>query len=316
MSVPKPFPRRALVAGAGGFLGGAIVRGLTDAGWNVRGLVRSAPGARRVEDAGGFPVSGDVLDPASVELASRGCELIVHVAAANPYGPDGISGAERVRAEGARNLLRGASHAGVRRLVLGSGYWVYADQPGTITERSPLDPRGESLVNWHAEEAASDPANRGSVEVVVVRPGMVYGNGSWFRSVYDSIRAGSYRYIDEGTNAWSFVALEDAGTGFACVSEQGVAGEVYNLVDGEPVTWKSFGDLVADHLSRRHPESLPFADAAVAYGEDVAHHLHARRACSAEKIRALGWKPRHANVRAGLTALWPSLADSNERVTE
>jgi nucleoside-diphosphate-sugar epimerase len=184
--------------------------------------------------------------------------------------------------------------------VVGSGYWVYADQPGTISEASPLDPRGESRINFDTESAALDPSLRGSTEVVVVRPGMVYANGSWCRAVVDAIMNGRYSYVGDGSNAWSFVSLEDAGSGFARVAEAGRSGEVYNLVDGRPAPWREFGNWVAERLGQGAPPSMARDAATAQLGPDVAHHLSARRACSAAKLEAIGWKPRFREFRAGM----------------
>ena len=310
MNGEGPGRRHALVAGAAGYLGGSVVRALTRGGWQVRGLVRRPESSRRVEEAGGVAAVGSILDPSAVDAAVRGCDLVVHVAAANPSGPEGLSLAERVRVDGCRNLLHACRASGVRRLVVGSGYWVYADQPGTITEESAVDPRGESFVNWRTERVALDPELRGSGETVVVRPGMVYGNGSWFRPVVEAIQEGSYRYVEGGSNPWSFVSLEDTGTGFARVAENGQSGEVYNLVDGRPAPWREFGDFIAERLSRPSPSSISMADAVTGYGPDVAHHLHARRACSSAKIEKLGWKPRWPDFRAGLSELLPKIDGS------
>jgi len=295
--------RRALVVGAGGYLGTSIVRRFVDEGWEVRGLVRSPASAARVERASGTAIAGDVLDFDSVSEASRGCQLLVHVAATGSSGTDGLLRAARVRVEGCRNLLRAARTRGVTRLVIGSGYWVYADQAASISEDSPLDPRGESLINFETESIARDPSLRGATEVVIVRPGMVYGNGSWCRSTVEAIREGTYSYVGDGSNPWSFVSLEDVGSGFLRVAEEGRTGEVYNLVDGRPARWREFGDWVAERLGRPAPPSVALETATVELGPDVAHHLRARRACSAAKMGSLGWKPRFADFRAGMPAI-------------
>ena len=309
----SPGLRRALVAGAGGYLGVAIVRGLVEQGWEVRGLVRNLARGPRVEGAGGIPVLGDILDPDVVNSALKGCEVVVHVAASSAPVPGDPERPSRVRVEGCRNLLRAAHLQGARRLVVGSGYWVYADQPGIITEESAVDPRGESRINFDTETAARELAAGGPPEVLVVRPGMVYGNGSWCRSTVESILAGTYSYVGDGTNPWSFVSLEDAGAGFVRVAEAGAAGQVYNLVDGRPAAWKEFGDFISERLSRPVPPSIPEALAASQMGTDVVHHLTARRACSAAKMEALGWKPRHEDFRAGIVATLPELATVGDK---
>ena len=300
-------PRLAVVLGAGGYLGTAIGRAFVARGWRVRGLIRDPGKERSLASEGVSPIVGDLLDPDTLARACRGCDVAVHVAAVDPSGPEGPERAERVRIEGSRNLVRAATANGVWRVVIGSGYWVYADTAEVITEESAIDPRGESRVNQEAERAAQEEAGHGPPEVLNVRPGMVYGDGSWFRPVVAAIRAGSYAWIGEGSNAWSFVAREDAGSGFAQIAEAGRNGEVYNLVDGRPAPWKEFAQFVADRLARPSPSSISPAEAVTNFGPDVAHHLAARRACSAAKIAALGWRPRYVDFRAGVSALLPQM---------
>ena len=299
-----------LVVGAGGYLGEAIVRALVKDGRDVRGLVRTPAAQARAEAAGARTVRGDVLDFASVAAASQGCEAIVHVAAVNSPSPEDPRRPEQVRVEGCRQLLRAARENQVRRLVVGSGYWVYADNPGTIREDSPLDPRGESLINYRTEEVARDPQLKGAPEVIVVRPGMVYGNGSWCRAAIEAVLGERYSYIGGGRNPWSFISLEDAGSAFVRVAARGKPGEVYNLVDGRPAPWKEFGDFLADRLSCRPPSNVSDERATANLGPDVVHHLTARRACSATKLQSLGWAPRFPDFRAGLPSVLEEIRGS------
>ena len=294
---------KVLVAGAAGYLGSAVVRALVDDGNEVVGLVRDPRQTERVRAAGGTAAIGDLLDAESVDGAAGGCEAAVHLASAT--AEIGVPGgrAERVRVEGTRTLLGLGRSGTLRRLVLGSGYWVYRASEEMITERSPVDPRGESRINYEAERAALAGNRSAGLEVLVVRPGMVYGDGSWFRSTFDAIRSGEYRLVGDGANRWSFVARTDAGTGFARVLRSGSPGEIYNLVDGRPAPWREFAEFLADALGRPRPARLSPEQADVAYGPDVAHHLAADRPTSAQKLAELGWRPRYPSYREGLTDL-------------
>ena len=76
---------RVLVLGATGFIGGQIARAGCEAGLDVHGLRRreSAVGA-----IGDLPVTwhqGDLHDPASIEAAMHGCDVLFHAAAYYPY---------------------------------------------------------------------------------------------------------------------------------------------------------------------------------------------------------------------------------------
>jgi len=214
--------------------------------------------------------------------------------------PSGGEDAARVRVEGTRVLLETAREERIARLIVGSGYWVYQSQPDWIHEGSPVDPRGESQVNFDAEQVGLRANAPGELEVLIVRPGMVYGDGSWFRALAGSIRSGEYTVVGEGTNRWSFVALRDTGSAFARVLRSGAAGAIYNVVDGSPASLREFVDFVAAQLGVAPARSITPEVAIAELGEVVAYHLAADRPTSNEKLQGLGWRPRSPTYREGV----------------
>jgi len=285
-----------LVVGATGFLGRATVRALSQAGYEVRGLVRDGRKASRVVEDGGTPVLGDVLDVPSLRPAASGCWGLVHLAANPPEGQDPA----RVRFEGGRNLIEVARGAGVRRLLLGSGYWVYAGRSEPIREDSPVDPQGESRINYDCEQVGLGSNDPGRLEVLIARPAMVYGNGSWFRGMAEGIRRRQYRVVGTGANRWSFVDVEDAGAAFRSLLESGGAGLVYNVADERPETLRTLVDSIAREVGVPSPGSLSIDDAALEMGPAIAHHLSADRPMSAQRLRDLGWRPRSPGILSRL----------------
>lgn len=287
------------MVGASGFLGRSAVRAFSSAGYEVRGLVRDPLKGVRVWEDGGTPVRGDILDIDSLQRAAAGCSGMIHLAANPPAGGD----PSRVRVEGARNLVEAARRERVARLVIGSGYWVFRGQPALIHEDSPVEPRGESQTNYDAERTGLEANSPGGLEVLVVRPGMVYGNGSWFRGLAESIRTGEYRVVGDGANRWSFIDRRDAGTAFQAVLESGAAGEVYNAVDGHPALLREFADFVAAELGAPSPRSITLDAAVREMGEAVARHLAADRPTSNDKLRRLGWGAQISSYRDGVPGL-------------
>ncbi len=300
-------PRSAagtLVAGAHGFLGLAIVAALAEAGGAPIGLIRHPDHAEAVRRAGGDPIVGDVRDRAAVVRAARGCRGIVHVASA-AGGPE--AEARRIRIDGARTLARAAGEVGASRLVVGSGYWVYASTTTILHDDSPLEPRGESRVNLDTEEAAFEAAPPG-VEVLVVRPGMVYGDGSWFHGMVDAIRGEGYPLPYPGTNRWSLIERSDAARAFVAVLERGRPRDAYLAVDDAPIEVGELVGLVARHLGRPLPAALSPERLRDAVGPDVAYHLAANRPASNARLRALGWAPTTPDPRVGVPRLLGTLA--------
>ncbi len=268
---------RVLVAGSTGVLGAPTARALAAAGHDVVGLVRTEEKARAIESFGATPAVGDVLDPASLIPAAKGADAIVHLASSD-------TAFEAVRVEGCRNLVAAAKAAGVRRFVVGSGYWIFGHHEGIITEEVPIDEAGVGRTNLAAERVALAANRAGAFEVVVARPGMVYGPGHWFADMVERLRAGAYRYVGDGANQWSPVHPADAGEAFRTLVETGRAGEVYLVVDEEPVPVRQFSSHVAELLKVPAPEPLPLADAEALLGAELAHALAANRAAWSQKL--------------------------------
>jgi nucleoside-diphosphate-sugar epimerase len=288
------------VTGASGFLGRELVRNLAEHGVPVVGLARDEVKAEIVRARGGRAVVGDLVEGPSVERAAEGCRSIVHLASAANDPTATEPQQERVRVEGVRTLARIAQQVGATRLVVGSGYWVYRGGPGRLDESAATEPSGESRINFECERAAFAERTARSLDVVVARPAMVYGDGAWFRPTAEAIREGSYRTIDGGTNEWSFVSVTDTAEAFRVLLEKGASGEVYNVADDRPTRWGEFAAFVAAELKRPAPPSLTRAEAEKEYGPVIARHLLANRALTAAKLRALGWAPRFASYRDGI----------------
>jgi uncharacterized protein YbjT (DUF2867 family) len=126
---------RILVAGATGHVGGAAVRHLLEAGYEVRALVRSAGRGEGLRSLGAEPVIGDVTKPET--LALDGCAGVFSALSAGT-GRE----AEEVEYRGNVNLLSAAREAGVRRFVYNSALLVdhpLAQRVGTFREKARFE---------------------------------------------------------------------------------------------------------------------------------------------------------------------------------
>jgi nucleoside-diphosphate-sugar epimerase len=300
---------KVFVAGASGFLGLSAVRALASGGHEVVGLARTPEKAGLVRAAGAAPALGDIQSVPGLIEAAAGCEALVHLAAsATTVSREvGQSVAAKVRVDGAYNLVAAARKVGAKRIVIGSGTWLHGDRKETITEATPAKPTGTSMFNWQAERAALDAHKPGVLEVVILRPGMVYGNGGWFKEMVDEIRAGTYRVPGEGANHWSPLHIDDCGQAFRVALEEGKGGEVYLAADNEPIALRAFVDIIADELGVARPPSEPLDAAVKRLGEPTAKHLAANQAVSNAKLKGMGWKPRYPQSREGLPPVIASI---------
>ncbi|MCC7424478.1 MAG: NAD-dependent epimerase/dehydratase family protein, partial [Planctomycetaceae bacterium] len=140
----------ALVTGATGFLGSAVVRQLRGAGAPVRCLVRATSRVDRLDGLGVEMVTGDVRDLDGVGAAVVGCDSVIHLA-----GPSGWSTLDsptvtRDIVEGMGSVLEAAQRAGVRRVTHVSTAAVLgpSDCPTPREETSPESPVRPGLMPY------------------------------------------------------------------------------------------------------------------------------------------------------------------------
>ena len=125
---------RVLVTGGAGFIGSHVVDRLLAAGIAPRIFdVRQSEhhGADEVDS-----VLGDLLDRDALRTAMKGCDAVVHLAAAADVDDVALrpAEAEAVNARGTLNVLEAARGAGVSRVVYASTIWVYGSATGTVDE--------------------------------------------------------------------------------------------------------------------------------------------------------------------------------------
>ena len=193
---------RALVPGATGKVGHSIARALLERGDEVHVLVRNPGRASSQLPPGVQAIRGDVTDPASVEKAAAGCELVFNAMGLPEQwfaDPDIF---ERVNARGTETVVRAAAAARARRVVHTSTIDVFHAEPGTPFDESQVAdyPKGTAYERskQHAERLALAAAAETGVELVIVNPAAVYGPGPPGSA---SVELGLLRPVVEGRRA-------------------------------------------------------------------------------------------------------------------
>ncbi|MCU1420880.1 MAG: NAD(P)-dependent oxidoreductase [Microbacteriaceae bacterium] len=150
---------RALVTGATGYVGGRLAPRLVEAGYEVRVLARdpsrleSVPWAGQVE-----AVRGDLADPASLEAAFAGVDVLYYLV--HSMGRKGDF--ERLEREQATNVARAAKAAGIRRIVYLGG----------------LHPDGELSPHLRSRAEVGRILLDSGVPTAALQAGVVIGSGS------------------------------------------------------------------------------------------------------------------------------------------
>jgi dihydroflavonol-4-reductase len=257
---------KALVTGATGFVGAAIARALSAAGWQVRVLVRSGSDRSNLQPLALDVVEGDLTDERSLECALEGCAGLFHAAADYRLGARDTAELYRTNVEGTRNILNAARTAGVARII----YTSSVATMGIPSDGSPGEERTPVTLDhmighykrskYLAEEVARDAARSG-MSVVIVNPSTPVGPGDikptpTGQLVLDAARGRMPAYVDTGLN---IVHVDDVAAGHLLAFERGKPGERY-ILGGEDMTLQTILAQIARLVGRSPPRiRLPYA---------------------------------------------------------
>jgi len=228
---------KTLVTGATGFVGSAVVRQLLNAGYSVRTLVRAGSDHRNLDALQVERVTGDLTDPASLQRAAAGCEVLYHIAADYRLWVRDPQAMDRANIDGTRNVLLAGAEAGCRRMV-------YTSSVATLGLRSDGTPADEQeparLDDMHgpykrskflAEREVERLVERRGLPVVIVNPSTPVGPRDLRptptgRIVLDAINGRMPAYVDTGLN---IVHVDDVAAGHLLAMQHGQVGERYIL---------------------------------------------------------------------------------------
>lgn len=226
---------RALVTGATGLVGSAIVRALLERKHPVRVLARHPERARVLFGSRVEIYTGDLRAPESLRLACEGIGKIYHVAGAVDTHEHGVAEILDTNVEGTRRLLEAARATGVLRFVYTSSVSVYGDRlPLGVAEDAPVNPAGIYGVSKARAERSVQEAVAGGLRAVIVRPCIVYGPGDryFMPQAVRVVRLPVVPLPDGGRHVVDVVHADDLAAAHLLVMEVGQPGGVYNVTDG------------------------------------------------------------------------------------
>lgn len=294
---------RVLVTGANGFVGRAACRRLRADGLAVVAAMRQPDGS-----AGAVPV-GDIDGDTDWTSALAGVDAVLHLAARvhvmNERSADPLAEFRRVNVQGTLRLAQQAVQAGVKRLVYVSSVKVNGEQtepgrPFAATDApAPVDPYGMS--KFEAEQGLRALAQATGLELVIVRPPLVYGPGVGgnFARMVRWLRRGVPLPLGQATaNRRSLVALDNLVDLLAtCLAHPAAAGETFLVSDGEDLSTTELLRRLAKALDLKArllpvpPVMLQVAASALRRGELAQRLLGSLQVDTAATQRVLQWQP-------------------------
>lgn len=269
---------KVLVTGAGGFLGVHVVERLLAHGYtNIRCFLRDPGKTKRLIELSEQYVGaqlelcyGNLRSKADCAVAIADVSLIVHLAAGLKGAPAELFADSVVVS---RNLLealeaRAVSPKKNTRIVLVSSFGVYGVVPlgrgARIDERSPLENHPElrdtySHSKLRQEQLFRDYQIKDGFELVVLRPGVIYGPGGGAFSNRVGLQIGPVFLHMGGRNLLPLSYVVNCAEAIVLAAgHPDSAGQVYNVHDDDLPTASGYLRLYKRHVKRIHSIRLPY----------------------------------------------------------
>lgn len=293
---------RVFLTGGSGFIGFRLLEALVAGGHEVVCMSRSGGASARLSAAGATVLSGDLTDSASVESCLRESSP-THVAhlAAEIATQRNAKRIHDVNVRGTEAVIAACRELPIEKLLFLSTV-VRGNADGqTFTEDSHIPADTEYGKSKQAGDETVLHAHREwGLPGVILRPSHVYGSGGWLKELTDDKL---FRLPGKGENWWDVVHVDDVVSACVLLLERAPAGEVYHVVDDEPVTMKDFFGRVSSALGRKPYGHAPIWAAKLLKGSGpVVAAVRSAKSTNA-KLKALGWSPTYPSSADGLTAV-------------
>lgn len=306
---------KVFVAGATGAIGLPLVQTLIARKHQVTGLTRSAEKRLTLEQVGAAAAVADALDAAGLEQAVRTAapDCVFHLLTAIPKNTvlraSLMKQTNVLRTTGTANLLKASVAAGVKRIVAESMVFAYGfgdhgaaakTEEDVLRQREPESSLQETVDAMRSLEVQLLTANKQRlIESIVLRYGFFYGAGP-SEYIVKMLRRRMLPKANGARGMAPWIHIDDAVSASVEAMERGHAGEIYNIVDDEPVGMNEWLTYAALSLKAKPPFSIPLWLLRL-ISPYLATVFDTRLAVSNRKAKIeLDWRPQYPTYREGL----------------
>ncbi len=281
------------VLGANGVFGRHLTPRLVAAGAVTRCIVRRPEAAALALACGADVRVADIFDRKALIAAVEGCDVCVNLATSLP-GPSGrgdYATNDRVRAEGAPNLIAACQEAGVPRLLQQSIAMMGAAGDEFADETTVFEPIGDDLTSKaiRASLAMESSVKASGLDWVILRGALFYGPGTGFDDAWFSrATAGKLQLPGDGDAFVSLVHIADMANAAMAALGLWPSKQTLIIADDEPTRWRDLFRYIAQVTGGPPPEGggrTGFASF---------------RLTNARAKETLGWSPTYRDFRVGL----------------
>jgi nucleoside-diphosphate-sugar epimerase len=237
---------RTLITGATGFIGQAICKTLVARGMSIRATGRNLSKLNKLKNNQiETQQIADITPTMNWEKALSGCHTVVHLAARTHILHETASNPleiySNVNTTGTLNLAKQAAASNVKRFIFISSIKVNGEGQDTpYNETDQPAPQDEYAISkYNAELGLHDIASESGLEVIILRPPLVYGPGvgANFRRLLQAINNGWPLPLGGINNKRSLLYVENlADAVYTCIQHPQASGHTFLLSDGEDIS--------------------------------------------------------------------------------
>jgi nucleoside-diphosphate-sugar epimerase len=245
-----------LLTGASGFIGSAILNKLVGGQFKI--LSR-----KNIPHFENYIFYGDIDGHSNYQCAIDGVSVVIHTAACAHRKDFSAEDYFDVNTLGTLNLARQAADAGVKRFIFISSIGVngrsnngapfrYDDAP------QPCDEYADSKLK--AETGLLEIAKKSRMEVVIIRPPLVYGAGAPgnFGKLINAINKGCWLPLGKINNKRSFIAIDNlVDFVITCVEQPQAANKIFLVSDDRDISTTELLKMMEKYSGKKSSKLLP-----------------------------------------------------------
>ena len=251
---------KVLITGSNGFVGQFLCHYLHDNGYEVVYTYRQLPDSLAFEDSYHYVV-GNIDSRTQWQTALTDVDMVVHLAARvhvmQETHEDPLSAFREINTRGTMNLARQAVTAGVQRFIYLSSIKVNGEQtletPFTADDQpDPQDPY--AISKFEAEQQLLDYGRETGLEVVIIRPPLVYGPGvkGNFKRLISMVKKSLPLPLARIDNARSLVNIQNLCSLIeACLTHPKAANEIFLVSDGQDLSTSELFEHIAQAMHKK-----------------------------------------------------------------
>jgi UDP-glucose 4-epimerase len=292
--------QKILVTGANGFVGAALCAEMK------RRTMPFSPAVRKSGNREQYQI-GELGAHSDWRLALSGCDAVIHLAARvhqmKETSVDLLALYRRVNVDASVNLARQAARGGVRRFLYVSTVKVNGEASGARPFSGSDSPHPEdpyAISKWEAEQALTQLCGESGMELVIVRPPLVYGPGvrANFARLMQLVRAGIPLPLGLVRNERSLVALDNlVDFLLLCLEAPAASGRTWLVSDQHDLGSADLIRLIASAMGKPArllpvpPSLLSSLGTLSGKGKAISRLTDSLQVDARPATEILGWKP-------------------------